>query len=96
MKRVYILYTQSNVCCGVYSSFKMLKVGVDYWRKSLPEETLSYKIWELNCEHRFEWDWAFIPKTEKKANLTTGGGAVPAKKFWGRNLIGIEWYKQRI
>jgi hypothetical protein len=77
---------------GVYSSLDNLRKGVDHWREFDPKICLAYLEWELNYAAEPNcWGWAYIPVNSRMATLKSGGGSVPQRVFWGKNLIGVEW-----
>jgi hypothetical protein len=89
---VWVLFGEEDACKGVYLSEKDLKEGVDYWMKLNPKETLSYQEWQANYPYEpNSWDWAYINPDSVPHTLASGGGSVPQRMYWGKNLIGVIW-----
>jgi hypothetical protein len=102
-KEIYVLFAtdrteDDRMCRGIYDSEDSLKKGVDYWidfdaHRNCPL-TMSYELWELNKpEEPLEWEWAFIQTDDSITQLSAGGGSVPKREFWGKNLIGTKWFE---
>lgn len=90
--KLWILFGQEDECRGVYTSEKALKAGVKYWMEVNPKETLAYQEWEANYPAEpNSWDWAYIAPDSIPYNLARGGGSVPQRIYWGKNLIGVIW-----
>jgi hypothetical protein len=83
---------RGNACRGVYSSLDQLKWGVELWMKERPLELLSYLEFRLDyAPEPYGWDWCYIPVHSQVKTLAKGGGNVPLKSYWGRNLVNVAW-----
>lgn len=92
MAELYILYGRDGAVCGVYDSVTAMKAGVDYWMKAEPEYSLSHELWEMNDPNgAVEWEWCYIPLSANLAKLKEGGGNVPNKSYWGKNIVDTKW-----
>jgi hypothetical protein len=96
---MYILFSLNRrslldlvCCCGCFDSKEQLTEAVDYWMKEYPERTLTYEEWIKNdFSGAVSWDWCYIPFGSSVEDLESGGGEVPDLKFFGDNLLKIEW-----
>lgn len=76
---------------GIHTSMNSLQKAVEHWMKIRPVETMWFEEWEIDALYPDEWDWCYIPTTSNVQDLASGGGYVPQKKYWGINLVNIEW-----
>lgn len=91
---IWILLGKEGDVKGAFLSEKDLKDGVDYWMKLNPNETLSYSEWTANYPAEpNSWEWAYIAPDSIPYALASGGGSVPQRHYWGKNLIGVIWDK---
>lgn len=82
----------SNECRGIYTSESELKDGVKYWILQRPNENLYYAEWTINyAPEPNSWEWAYIVEGSNPHDLASGGGSVPERHFWGKNLVGVLW-----
>jgi hypothetical protein len=86
-------FTQNGSCRGVYDEEKTLKIGVDYWSKKFPNETLVFEFWQTNKSAEPDmWDWVYISPNSNLEDLKSGGADfLPNKEFWGKNLVGLKF-----
>jgi len=83
---------QSIDCHGVYDCKDKLYKGVDWWMKQNPNRILTYTEWVCNeFMSAEEWDWCYIPVGSDVKELAIGGGKVPRKSWWGKNLALVDW-----
>ena len=88
---LWMLLGRDGECKGIYTSEQSLKDGVEYWMLIAPNETLSWQEWDANyAPEPNSWDWAYIEPGALPYNLAQGGGSVPVRSYWGKNLIGLE------
>jgi len=81
-----------NVARGIYSSKKELHNAVEYWMKEFPEQSLAHEEWEIDYKYEpFGWDWCYIAPNSSVKKLMAGGGMVPNKSWWGKNIVGVDW-----
>lgn len=91
--KVYILFggKDRSTSRGVYSKDN-LHLGVRYWMGIYPEETLAYEEWAVGYpQEPLGWEWCYISPNSNRDNLAAGGGLVPKKEYWGKNLVGVTW-----
>lgn len=91
-QKVFVLLhgtTSESDVRGVYSNHYQLKLGVEYWMKAHPEDTLYYQEWTIGYpQEPEEWEWCYIPTSSNYLDLASGGAEVPQKIYWGKNLVG--------
>jgi hypothetical protein len=92
-KKVFILLGGNNFNCpsGVYSSYSELRKGTEYWMEKFTDQSLAYQEWELDCQDQISWDWCYIAPNSSVKKLMSGGGMVPNKSWWGKNIVGVDW-----
>ena len=86
-----------NFVVGVFTDVNELLKAVDKKAKELNKEktdgVLHYRICEKEkLDGVLSWDWVFIPVHAHPAFLSAGGGPVPKRNFWGKNLLKEQWY----
>jgi len=93
---MFVLMTQDGGCLGVYTDEQHLSDGVDYWMKERHyiDKTLAYQNWQEDYIYEaFGWEWCYIAPNASVKDLRKGGGTVPQKKWWGKNLVFADWGK---
>lgn len=82
-------------CIGVYTSIRHCEKGLDLYLANNPKdkaETFYYMEWEPNCNIPECWDWAYISPNAMVEDLKScGSNYVPAKEYWGQNIIDTDW-----
>lgn len=93
---VYVLWSQTLQCNrnhirGMYTSKKKLAEGCAQGIVASPLEIFYWERWKINdFEGVMLWEWAYIPVEADVNILKYGGGWVPIKSYWGRNLVGLK------
>lgn len=81
-------------CLGVYTSIRHCSKGLDIYLKDHPESksnTFYWIRWEANTVYPESWEWAYISLSASIKDLTDGGAELPIEKYWGKNIIEVEW-----
>lgn len=72
----------------VLNSLKELSTAVDVYIKYFPNSIFVHHV--IDGEETIFWDWCCIPFNADNTVLSAGGGSVPKKLYWGKNLVNNE------
>lgn len=94
-KSIYCLQIQETGCTlAVYSSLRLLKKGVEYWREEFSDKSMIWVEFRLNYDPEpLSFSWAYVAPNADAEQLGGGSRTYPSKKFWGKNLVNDNaWY----
>jgi hypothetical protein len=67
---------------------------LDYWMKQFPNQSLPMRNGSWCKYEPIGWEWNIAPNSSIN-KLASGGGMVPDKSWWGKNIVGVEWKRSQ-